>query len=130
MKAYNLGYSQKNIPTPSTTSYLKCLINKVESLLRRVRWKVFFWENRDKSFENKETYGFNSENAPPQNEALEDFENAMYDLISNIEFNSKSNDFQRTLKRDIQKITKSKDLFVSADKTTNMYTMPPDKYSK
>ena len=130
MKTHNLGYSQKNIPTPSKPAYLKCLISKVESLLRRVRWKVFFWENRDKSFDKKESYGFNSENAPPQNEALEEFENAMYDLISNIEFNNKSNAFQRSLKRDILKISKSKDLFVPADKTTNLYAMPPDDYKK
>ena len=129
MDQHNLGYSLKNIPIPSETSYLKCLISKVESLIRRVRWKALFFEIGD-STDNKETYGFKTENSPPQNPALDEFENEMYDLISNVQFNKKRNSFQKTLMRDVKKITKSQDLLIHADKSTNLYAMKPDKYNR
>ena len=45
MNAINFAYSLKNIPTPSRHSYLKSLMNKVESFLRKIRWKAYFYEN-------------------------------------------------------------------------------------
>ena len=45
MNAINFAYSLKNILTPSRRSYLKSLMNKVESFLRRIRWKANFYEN-------------------------------------------------------------------------------------
>ena len=45
MNAINFAYSLKNIPTPSRRSYLKSLMNKVESFLRKIRWKAYFYEN-------------------------------------------------------------------------------------
>ena len=40
MEPVNLGYSDKNIPIAKPREYLKCLIEKTESFLRRVRWKA------------------------------------------------------------------------------------------
>ena len=45
MNAINFEYSLKNIPTLSRHNYLKSLIDKVESFLRRIRWKAYFYEN-------------------------------------------------------------------------------------
>ena len=41
MEPVNLGYSDKNIPIAKPREYLKCLIEKTESFLRRVRWKAY-----------------------------------------------------------------------------------------
>ena len=50
MEKINFGYSLKNIPIPSSKQYLKCFIDKLNSFIRRVRWKVFFYENDDEDF--------------------------------------------------------------------------------
>ena len=39
----NIDYSLKNIPIPSADSYKRRLIEKVESVIRRMRWKAFFF---------------------------------------------------------------------------------------
>ena len=88
MNAINFEYSLKNIPTPPEHSYLKSLMGKVESFLKRLRWKAYFYENSDEN--NLEhvnnNYGFKSDRTPPQNKHLNEFENAMYDMVKNIEF--------------------------------------------
>ena len=35
-------YSLKNIPIPGKNEYVRLLINKVQAVIRRVRWKAFF----------------------------------------------------------------------------------------
>ena len=64
-----------------------------------------------------------------QNDLLVHFENDMYDLIKNIKFKDHTNDFQRKLKTDAKKI-QSSDMFVFADKTSNIYEMPSSQYTK
>ena len=67
-------YSTKNIPIASRSAYLKRLIEKTESFLKRVRWKPFYFLN-PKTAENKhEYYGFNSQKSPPAVNELKDFE--------------------------------------------------------
>ena len=39
-------------------------------------------------------------------------------------------DFQTKMKNDISKIKSSPNVFVSADKTTNLYEMPPNYYKR
>ena len=39
-------------------------------------------------------------------------------------------DFQTKMKNDISKIKSSANVFVSTDKTTNLYEMPPNDYKK
>ena len=87
MEQKNLGYSLKNIPIASKHSFVKRLLEKTESFLRKLRWKALFFEKPDLKGENIETYGFKSNKAPPQMEHLNAFENDVYDLVSNIQFN-------------------------------------------
>ena len=125
MNAINFEYSLKNIPTPPEHSYLKSLMGKVESFLKRLRWKAYFYENSDEN--NLEhvnnNYGFKSDRTPPQNKHLNEFENAMYDMVKNIEFQGNRNNFQSKLKDDLKKVKTSGKIMVFADKTTNMYEM-------
>ena len=79
----------------------------------------------------KETYGFSSEMIPPQSQDLIHFENDLYLLIKNIEFKDHPrNAFQRKLRDDVQAIKRSTELFVPADKTTNIYKMSKGQYDK
>ena len=51
-------------------------------------------------------------------------------MVRNIEFRKARNDFQDKLKEDIDKIRSSKNLFVFADKSTNLYEMSDTKYNR
>lgn len=83
LEAKNFGYSLRNIPVPTNASYLKCLVEKIESLIIRMRWKALFYNNSDNDSVNKlkETFGFRSKKTPPQNELLKPFEDDLIGLI-------------------------------------------------
>ena len=129
MEKVNLNYSKKNIPIPTNDSYLKCMLHQFENLVKRMRWKVFFFENPN-SEKQKETFGFKSTSTAPPNEKLHQFEQSMYELISTLEFDRSPNPFQRKMQADLKNLRQCKDLLVSADKTTNMYKLPVDAYTK
>ena len=80
MDRINLSFSLKNIPLPSNNSYLKALIDKVENLLRRMRWKAFFFDNPEEAANNN-NFGLSSDCTPPKSTLLTPFENDMFDLI-------------------------------------------------
>ena len=44
MNQRSFDYSMKNIPVPSKKLYLKTLVNKVELLIKAMRWKVLLFE--------------------------------------------------------------------------------------
>ena len=52
----------------------------------------------------------------------------MLDLISSVKFNKRSNEHLERMKKDVAKIGKEQRVFVSADKTSNLYLVEPDKY--
>ena len=94
----NLQYSSKNIPISSKTAYKKCLVQKTESFLKRIRWKAFFFSNNDQSMSHERcTYNFKSTKCPPQDPSLKNFEHDMVDLISGIQFKHIPDSFQRQL---------------------------------
>ena len=104
MEKINFNYSLKNTPIPAKPSYQLKLIDKIESVIKRMRWKAFFFLNGDNTKNNieKETFGFKSKNCPAQ----------------------------RKMKEDICKLKSSKSVYVFADKTTNIYEVPLDEYKK
>ena len=130
MEKINLGYSLKNIPVPGKESYMKNMLNMIESFLRRVRWKAYWFNQRDVNPTAKETYGFNSENVPPTDDQLSGFENDIYEMANGIQFRRVQNPFLQKLATDARKINASKEVYVPADKTTNLYKVPPDEYKK
>ena len=75
MHPRNLEYSTKNIPIPSKQDYLKCLVEKSENLIKRMRWKAYFFDNNndDSDNENNLRFGFKSNATPPSNQHLVEF---------------------------------------------------------
>lgn len=133
MNATDLGYSLKNIPLTSRYNYLKLLTEKVENFVKRMRWKAHFFERPGKDNEidhSSTTFGFKSNSTPPQHESLTAFENDLYEMIRNIAFRNHTNKFLKKLETDVEKINSSKDMLISADKTTNIYEMSPEQYEK
>ena len=51
-------------------------------------------------------------------------------LMQNIRFRNRGNKFLANLKQEIRRISQQKNLIVSADKTSNNYLVPPEKYKK
>ena len=122
MELKNFGYSLKNIPIPSKSNYLKCMIEKVESFVKRLRWKAFYF-CKEKGTLIKKTAKFlclEVPATPPQIEHLNSFENALYDLIQSIEFKTVRDEFLNKLQKDVENISSSKNMLVFADKSTNL----------
>ena len=130
MEKKRVNYSVKNIPVAGTKSYMKRMMEKVESLVRRMRWKALFFEKPELAGPGKETYGFRTNKAPPQMEHLNPFENDLYDLVCNIQFSPRRNDFQKQLTKDVKEITSSPNVLVPADKTTNLYSTSKETYKQ
>ena len=129
----SLSYSLKNIPVPSNRLYMKKLIEAAESVMKRMRWRAFFFLKSDDEVVEQgeeEYYGFNSRRCPPQMDELKSFENDMEKLIENIQFRRPRDTFQRTLQRDAAYIRGSRDIFVPADKTKNIYRMERAQYER
>ena len=53
MNSQSFNYSLKNIPIPDNTSYKLLLIEKIESFIKRIRWKAFFFVNNNDKEKNQ-----------------------------------------------------------------------------
>ena len=129
LKKANFDYSLKNIPIPSNDAHLKGLINKTEQFLQRIRWKVFFFLNPSHE-PRKETFGFKTKRNAPQSKEIINFENDLTHLIASLEYTEKRTPFQKKLLSDTKKIRNSDKIFVTADKTTNVYQVEKNTYNK
>ena len=89
MEKVNLEYSLKNIPIPSKRNYKLKLMEKTEMLIKRMRWKAIFFDEKDKN-RPKETYGLKSFKTPSQVKDLLPFENDLLNLVKNVKFDKKS----------------------------------------
>ena len=67
---------------------------------------------------------------PPLVKELVPFENDMIDMIKNTEFKSVNNEFQSNLRNDIREIRRSNNLFISADKSRNIYKVSKASYER
>ena len=125
MEKINLGYSIKNIPIPSERTYLLQLVEKIESVIKCMRWKATFFneENSNEERSNVERYGLKSEGCPAQLKELAPFEEDLIQLVKEIKFRRVKNDFQKKLSEDIRKIKTSPKTVTPADKTSNMYRL-------
>ena len=100
-------------------------------MLQRIRWKVFFFLNpQDKAPPDR--HGFKTPHNAKQSPELVSFESDVTHLIANIEYreNKTRSGFPKTLKRDTSYINNSKDIFIKADKTSNIYEVSKETYLK
>ena len=74
MEKINFNYSLKNIPVPSKSSYQLKLIDKIESVIKRMQWKAHFFVSGNVIHCDKESFGFKSKNCPTQIKEPEAFE--------------------------------------------------------
>ena len=142
MDKYNFNYSLKNIPYPTHWEYNKKLCRSIELFTRRLRWRAFHLlahieagggdkdKDESKIEEHRPNYGIKSDAAPPIVTELLPFEKELFDIPRKVTFGCKSNELQKKLQSDLAKLKGNSDLFISADKTSNHYTMPASEYNK
>ena len=131
MEQVNFNYSLKNIPLPNKDTYQKNLIHKLETFIKRIRWKAFFFENKNEyTSEITTNFGFKSVKTPPKNDQLNQFESDLYGMAQNIEFKKVTPNFQARLSDDARNIKKNPKLLISADKTKNLYELTADEINK
>lgn len=140
----HFNFSMKNIPVQNEDSFLKNFIHRTEDFITRLRWPILFFLKReeekkkdncddcesDGEDERKETYGFRSTRIPPPIKEIEEFEQDLWSMVEGIQFNKKRTQFQKRLINEVKEIKKSKNLIIPADKTSNMYEVPVEKYNK
>ena len=97
-KYYN--YLVKNIQLPSEKVYQTILIEKVELLIKRMRWKAHLYENSELNASCPLNYIFQSTKYPLQHKDLMQFENDLLELIS-VKFRKVNNRSLDQLQKDI-----------------------------
>ena len=131
MEKSEIKYSLKNIPVPPNESYQPNLIDKIESLVKRMRWTTFYYLNQQKcDNEIKETFGFKLRKCPPPLSNLIPFEKDLSDMITSLKFRHVKDSFQRQLSEEIHKTKSSPNVFGFADKTNNICEMSKDHHKK
>ena len=102
MEKINLGYSMKNIGIPQNETYLLQLIEKIEMVIKRMRWEVLCNSKKETNGIKTEWYVLKSSKTLKQVKELIPFENDLIALVQNIRFRNTRNHFQKKIKKDIQ----------------------------
>ena len=127
-RLFSISYSIKNIPLVSKFQYQKQLTYRIEDLIRRMRWKLYWWKQKGKGYE-KETYGFNTMTKAPFAPELKEFENDLIGLVASVEMRTVTNELQSKMRRDLEEIRRMEtEVIVASDKTANFYCIPVEKY--
>ena len=129
MEKLKFDYSMKNIPVTTERNYLLKLIEKIEMVIKRMRWKVIHFDMKGNNIKT-ETYGLKSQKTPSPINELAAFENDLIELVKNIKFPTVHNQLQAMLKSDIKLIQQSSKTLTPAYKTSNMYRLTKEKYNK
>ena len=128
----NFEYSLKNVPIPPRTTHLRGIIASTERFIQNARWKCYYHLNPKQPTDNPKPhtnyYGFKSPNSAKKVNELVAFEKDLNHLISSLEYTDYKNPFQKQLQRDVKKINNSPNLFIQADKTSNLYEIDPETY--
>ena len=128
MEKLQLCYSPKNIPIPSERSYKLQLMDKIDQVIKRMRYKAFFYTNKSK--DTQETCGLKSLNCPPKIKEMVLLEKDLWNLVNKLKFRKIKSNFQRQLNQDVRVIKRSNKVLVFADKTSNICKLDTDEYQK
>ena len=130
INTFQIKYSLKNVPIVSKKQYQKSMTSKLEVFLERMRWKLFWYKNPEIKKTEKKTFGFKSAHYPPASRELKSFEDELIAIVSNVEMRPTTNELQKQMKDDIEKIRNCREVIAGADKTSNHYLIQPDQYKK
>ena len=98
MEKLQLLYLSNNIPISSNWSYKLQLIEKIGPVIKRMRWKAFFYEQRGNKYISI-NHGLKSLNYPPKTKEMTNFENGLTNLLKNINLRVKKSFFPAPVNR-------------------------------
>ena len=90
----------KNLPLPFEKLYKTIIIEKVELLIKRMRWKTHLYENSGLNTPTSLNYIFKSRKCLPQHKDLMQFENNLLELVKRVKFKKVKNEFLDQLHKD------------------------------
>ena len=139
MERVNLGYSVKNIPTANERLYKTQLVDSIEAVIKRMRWKAIFFTNGDPDLQENgdpglqetpeyENYGLKTNRCPAQVNSMKKFEADLINITNNISFRKTTNPLQKKMKEDLKNMRESNKTLTPADKTSNMYRISKEQY--
>ena len=122
MEKLNFNCALKNTPTArKSKSNQLMLIEKIESFIKRMRWKAHFYLKKNTSHTSYINYGCKTQNYPSQFKELQNFEKDLLDTIKLIKSWIVKDPFQRKLKEGISNIKSSLDVYTFDYKIINIY---------
>ena len=132
MEKFTPKYSLKNIPFPGKHEFVLSLMDKIVDFIKRMRWKAHFHLNPAATKEEQKPGArrLKSQRTPPINSGLDQFESDLFGIIRKIEFMNSKNSFQAKLREDIERIRKSRKIWVRSDKSSNIYQVSPHEYER
>ena len=101
------------------------MIAKAQKFIHNARWRAHHFLKPSKNSSKTNNFGLKSTEPAPPIRQLQFFEDQLVNLVKNIKFGRKPNDFQNKLKRDEKSIKSDKRAFIKGDKSTNYYKMKP-----
>ena len=100
----------KNIGIPQNKTYLLQMIENIEMVIKRMRWKVLCNVKKETNGIKREWYGLKSSKTPKQVKNFIQFENDFIALVQNIKFRKTINHFQKKINIDGKQVLKSKEV--------------------
>ena len=143
---FGSDYSMKNIPIPTKNEHQRKLIIQASFFINKLRWYVLNFLTKYKNNPNikadsklnmndsthfddeHQTYGFRSERAAPFVPELQEFEKKFWNLIKNIKYFNRTNEFQKKLQNDLNQLRKLDKIVIFADKSSKLYCASVDEY--
>ena len=112
-------YSLKNIGVPSKDTYRLRLIEKVESVVTRMRWIAHFFLNGQSKYE-RNNFGLKSKESPPFVKEMKGFEEDLVLMVERLRFREVNDPFLTKIDNDLKKVNSSSNMYIFADKTRNL----------
>ena len=111
MQRILFDYSLKNIGLPTKDAYKIKLMEKIENVVHRMRWKAYFFLNGPIA-EEEYKYVLRSRKSAPAIAQMKDFEDDLIKMVENVKFRKTNNEFLTTLKSDMKRINSSPNAFI------------------
>ena len=87
MDKFNFGFSTNDIPIATERQYKLKLVEKIDAVIWRMRWKVFYFEESDTRNNSKNIYySLTSDKSPPLMKHLELFEKDLFKVVEKLKF--------------------------------------------
>ena len=130
MHRIRFNYSLKNIGLPSHHQYQLRLIEKVESVVQRMRWKAHFFLGGDVKRVADNKFGLPSKHCALAVTEMKAFEDDIIKMVSNVKFRKVEEPFLNNVAEDLKKVNSSENILIFADKTKNIYETTCETYNK